>query len=569
MNERVTSARPLRKRFLAAGASMAVGALMLSGCAQSQREEKPSAGTSQDVGAGAEAVDPTFIFAASSDPKSLDPAFASDGESFRVSRQIFEGLVGTVPGTADPAPMLAESWTNSDDGLSYDFKLKSGVTFQDGTPFNAEAVCANFDRWYNFTGIQQADSVAYYYSSLFKGFKDKPEGAVYKSCEAVSDTEAKIDLAEPFAGFVAALSLPAFAMQSPTAMKEFKADEISGSAESPVLSEYAKGHPVGTGPFKFDKWSPGDNVELSAYDNYWGDQGQVQKIVFRMIDDPVARRQSLEAGDIDGYDLVAPADTKALKDAGYNVLSREPFTILYLGLNQKVKELQDVKVRQAISYAIDKDALIKQTLPEGTKKAIEFIPDVVNGYNSDVEAYDFNPEKAKELLKEAGYPDGFTIKFNYPTGVSRPYMPTPEQVFTNISAQLKDVGIKVDPQPNKWAPDYLDRVQATADHGIHLLGWTGDYNDTDNFVGVFFGQEKPEFGFENKALFDKLTKARGIAVLAEQTPLYEEINADVAKFVPAVPLAHPAPSLAFDSRVESYPTSPVNDEVFNEIKLTK
>lgn len=554
-----------KKGALSTAAVMAAGALVLSGCVQSQRDNNASG----SAGASGSTVNSTFVFGASSDPKSLDPAYASDGESFRVSRQIFEGLVGVKAGSADPEPLLAESWTPSSDGLTYDFKLKTGVKFHDGTDFDAKAVCFNFDRWYNFKGLQQAESVAYYYGSLFKGFADKPENAVYKSCEATSANEAKVTLAKPFAGFIAALSLPAFAMQSPKALADFKADEISGTAESPVLSEYAKGHPVGTGPFKFDSWSPGQELTLSANPDYWGEKGQIQKVIFRVIDEPTARRQALEAGNIDGYDLVAPADTKALKDAGFNVVAREPFTILYLGMNQKVKELQDVKVRQAISYAIDKDALIKQTLPEGTKKAIEFIPEVVNGYTDNVEKYEYDPAKAKQLLTEAGYPNGFTVKFNYPTGVSRPYMPTPEQVFTNISAQLADVGIKVDAQPNKWAPDYLDRIQSSADHGIHLLGWTGDYNDTDNFVGVFFGKDKPEFGFNNPDLFKKLEEARQEPVLEKQTPMYEAINKQVSELVPAVPLAHPAPSLAFAPRVESYPASPVNDETFNLIKLTK
>ncbi|WP_234714493.1 ABC transporter substrate-binding protein, partial [Mycobacterium tuberculosis] len=100
---------------------------------------------------------------------SLDPAFAQDGETFRVSRQIFEGLVGTEPGTADPAPLLAESWESSEDGMSHTFALKEGVTFQDGTPFNADAVCANFDRWYNWTGLAASEAFGYYYNKLFKG----------------------------------------------------------------------------------------------------------------------------------------------------------------------------------------------------------------------------------------------------------------------------------------------------------------------------------------------------------------------------------------------------------------
>ena len=556
------SSRPARKRAAAMTAGLAIGALLLSGCVQSQRDEGTADG-------GDEAVDSTFVFAASADPLSLDPAFASDGETFRVSRQIFEGLVGVEPGTADPAPLLAESWETTEDGLSTTFALKEGVTFHDGTDFNAEAVCFNFERWYNWTGIAQAPSVSYYYNNLFRGFADSPETAVYESCEVNGDLEATVTLAQPFAGFIPALSLPAFAMQSPTALEEFGADEIGGSAEAPEISAYAEGNPAGTGPFKFDSWEPGEQLQLSTYEDYWGEQGQVETVIFRMISDPQARTQALQAGTVDGFDLVSPADIPALEDEGFMIVPRDPFTILYLGLNHEVEELSDPLVREAIHHAIDKQALIDQTLPEGTQLATQFIPDVVDGYNEDVTTYEYDPELAKELLAEAGYPDGFESDFNYPTNVSRPYMPTPEQVFTNLSDQLAAVGITTPPAPDVWTPDYLDKIQATPDHGIHLLGWTGDYNDTDNFLGVFFGQEKLEFGFDNPELFDALSEARGMTDRDEQTAAYVEINEQIAQFNPAIPLAHPAPSLAFAPRVTSYPASPVNDEVFSMIELSE
>ena len=380
----------------------------------------------------------------------------------------------------------------------------------------------------------------------------------------------QIDLNKPFAGFVASLSLPSFSMQSPSALQEFGADDVSGSAEAPVLSEYAMGHPVGTGPYQFDEWAPGEQVTLKAYDDYWGEAGQIDEIIFRTIDDPTARRQALESGSIDGYDLVGPADTKALEDDGFTMVSRPPFTILYLAFNQAIPELQDPKVREALSYAVDKDALISQVLPEGTEKAIEFVPDTVNGYNPDVTTYDYDPEKAKSLLAEAGYDEANPLKltFNYPVNVSRPYMPDPEQIFTVLSSQLAEVGVETTPVSEEWV-EYLDRTTGTADHGIHLLGWTGDYNDTDNFVGVFFGQQSSEWGFDNPELFQKLNEARGVSNLEDQTALYEEINEMVAQFIPGVPIAHPAPTLAFDPRVESYPASPVNDEVFTDIVLTE
>jgi peptide/nickel transport system substrate-binding protein len=551
-----------RRRGLLAVTGAALAALVLSGCVASER--------SDDSGEAAGDVDGTFVFAASSDPASLDPAFAQDGESFRVSRQMFEGLVGTEPGTADPAPLLAESWESSEDGMSHTFTLKEDVTFHDGTPFNAEAVCANFDRWYNWTGLAASEAFGYYYNKLFKGYADSPADAVYKSCTPDGDYSVTIDLNKPFAGFVASLSLPSFSMQSPSALQEFGADDVSGSAEAPVLSEYAMGHPVGTGPYQFDEWAPGEQVTLKAYDDYWGEAGQIDEIIFRTIDDPTARRQALESGSIDGYDLVGPADTKALEDDGFTMVSRPPFTILYLAFNQAIPELQDPKVREALSYAVDKDALISQVLPEGTEKAIEFVPDTVNGYNPDVTTYDYDPEKAKSLLAEAGYDEANPLKltFNYPVNVSRPYMPDPEQIFTVLSSQLAEVGVETTPVSEEWV-EYLDRTTGTADHGIHLLGWTGDYNDTDNFVGVFFGQQSSEWGFDNPELFQKLNEARGVSNLEDQTALYEEINEMVAQFIPGVPIAHPAPTLAFDPRVESYPASPVNDEVFTDIVLTE
>ena len=552
----------MRRRGLLAVTGAALAALVLSGCVASERGD--------DSGEAAGDVDGTFVFAASSDPASLDPAFAQDGESFRVSRQMFEGLVGTEPGTADPAPLLAESWESSEDGMSHTFTLKEDVTFHDGTPFNAEAVCANFDRWYNWTGLAASEAFGYYYNKLFKGYADSPADAVYKSCTPDGDYSVTIDLNKPFAGFVASLSLPSFSMQSPSALQEFGADDVSGSAEAPVLSEYAMGHPVGTGPFQFDEWAPGEQVTLKAYGDYWGEPGQSDEIIFRTIDDPTARRQALESGSIDGYDLVGPADTQALEDDGFTMVSRPPFTILYLAFNQAIPELQDPKVREALSYAVDKDALISQVLPEGTEKAIEFVPDTVNGYNPDVTTYDYDPEKAKSLLAEAGYDEAnpLQLTFNYPVNVSRPYMPDPEQIFTVLSSQLAEVGVETTPVSEEWV-EYLDRTTGTADHGIHLLGWTGDYNDTDNFVGVFFGQQSSEWGFDNPELFQKLNEARGVSNLEDQTALYEEINEMVAQFIPGVPLAHPAPTLAFDPRVESYPASPVNDEVFTDIVLTE
>jgi peptide/nickel transport system substrate-binding protein len=543
-----------RGRTLAT-ASLVGAALVLSGCAQSERSGGSEGGSSGGGG--------TFVFAGSAEPVTLDPFFASDGESFRVSRQIFEGLVGTKPGTADPAPLLAKSWDTSQDGLSYDFTLQSGVKFQDGSDFNADAVCYNFDRWYNAPKSAQNPDLTYYYGALFGGFKGD-KNAIYDSCTADGEDKVTIKLTAPFAGFVSAMSLPAFSMQSPTALKKYQDD----AAQNPTTTEYSTKHPVGTGPFEFGSWERGKQVTLKANPDYWGEKSKLDKLVFVAIDDPKARATALQNGEIDGFDLVGPADIEPLKNAGFQIVNREPFNILYLGMNQKVKPLNDIRVRQAIAYAINKDQVVSASMPEGTKTAVEFMPDIVNGWTEDVPKYDYNPDKAKQLLKQAGA-EGATIEFNYPTDVSRPYMPAPEDTFNVIRSQLQAVGLKIKPTADKWSPDYLNKIQGTSKHGIHLLGWTGDYNDSDNFLGVFFGKESPEWGFKNDKIFADLKKARGLPTPEEQKPLYEQANKEIMEFVPGVPIAHPVPSLAFAPGVKGFQASPVQDEVYNTVTIEK
>lgn len=542
----------------------AVSALILTACASQRDNDEEGTGTG-DPGQTGEEV--TFTFAASSDPSSLDPAFASDGESFRVARQIFEGLIGTVPGTPDPAPLLAEEWEVSDDGLEYTFHLVEGVTFHDGTEFNSEAVCFNFERWNNFTGVAASESLSYYWGKVNGGYAEDGNGK-YSSCEAPDPSTAVVRLKSPLPEFIAALSLPAFSMQSPTALQEYDADNVTGESDAPVLPEYALEHPTGTGPFMFESWSPGERVTLVANPDYWGEQGEVTRVVFPVIDDPTARRQALESGDIDGYDLVAPADVAALEGAGFEIVDRDPFNILYLGMNQAVPELADIRVRQAIAYAIDREALVAATLPEGTEVATNFVPPSVVGWNPDVKTYDYDPAMAQDLLAQAGFDESnpLTLNFTYPTNVSRPYMPTPEQVFERITADLEEVGVTIEPTPLPWNPDYLDRIQGGSDHGLHLLGWTGDYNDTYNFIGVFFGGPSNEWGFDNPELFQQINDARVVPDIEQQRVAYEEANAALLEFLPGLPIAHPVPSLAFREGVE-YPASPVQDEVYNLVSL--
>jgi len=559
-------------RALAASAA-ALTAVTLSACASSEREE-PSGNAEEQSGG-------TLVFGAPGDPAMFDPAFATDGESFRVTRQIYDGLLTTKEGSADIEPALAEDYDVSDDGLEYTFHLREGVTFTDGTDFNAEAVCANLERWYNFEGLAASPAASEYYQNVFGGFASTPDvPSLYESCEASDESTAVVTITQVTSRFPAALTLPSFAMQSPSAMEEFDANNLSGNEDALTYPAYALEHPTGTGPFKLDSWDRGNGeVTIVRNEDYWGEPAKLDKIIFRTISDGNTRRQELEAGSIDGYDLVAPADYAALEDGGFQVLPRDPFNILYLGINggnipgtQANPALKDPKVRQAIAYAIDRDTIVKSLLPSGAEAAIEFVPPSVDGWTEDVTTYDYDPAKAKQLLTEAGAV-GTKLRFYYPTDVSRPYLPDPAAMFEVINKNLVDAGFTTEPVSLPWNPDYLDAVSA-GQADLHLLGWTGDYNDAYNFIGTFFadaggGQSKEEFGaFKSPEIFDALATADAEPEPDTRTQMYEEANKAIMDFLPGVPISHSPNALVVSDKVSGLTPSPLSAEDFATVSIS-
>jgi peptide/nickel transport system substrate-binding protein len=545
--------RAPRLRTALAVSAVAALALTAAGCAASKRDpEAPKKDT--------------LVFGVAGDAKVLDPSFASDGESLRVARQIFETLVQPEEGGAKIVPSLATSYTPDSTGLVWTFKLKQGVKFHDGTDFNAEAVCFNFNRWFNYTGLLQSPDVSSYWQDVFGGFakSESPDlpPSLFKSCTAKAADTAEITITSVTSKFPAALALPSFSMSSPKALKDFEADKVGGTAEAITYPKYATSNPVGTGPYKFESWDTTNKVvKLTRFDGYHGNKAKIKNLHFKTISDLAARKQALEAGDIQGYDLVAPADVKPLQDKGFNVLTRPAFNILYLAINQSGNPaLAKPEVRQAIAYAINKKNIVDSKYPPGSTAAINFSPPGLAGYNESVTKYDYDPAKAKAALAAAGYPNGLTLKFHYPTEVTRPYMPAPKDIFELISADLKAVGITVEPIALKWSPDYLNAVTSGKNHDLHLLGWTGDYADAYNFIGTFFSRAKDEWGFNNAALFAQFKAADEEPDANKRAELYKALNAELLKFLPGVPIAHGPPSLVLAKDVTGVKASPLTDE---------
>jgi peptide/nickel transport system substrate-binding protein len=542
-------------RHKAAFAIAAVAALAVAGCAQSERGDD----------SGAQKKD-TLVFGVAGDPKVLDPALASDGESLRVARQIYETLVSPEEGGTKIVPGLAESWEPDSTGLVWTFKLKQGVKFHDGTDFNAQAVCDNFNRWFNFAGLMQSPDVSSYWQDVWGGFakNESPDLApsLFKSCEAKDDSTVDITITRVTSKFPAALALASFSISSPAALKQYGADTIGGTADNITYPQYATAHPTGTGPYKFVSWDTANKtVTLERNENFHKDKAKIKTLIFKTISDENARKQALRTGEIQGFDLVAPADVPVLKGEGFNVLTRPTFNVLYVAMNQSGNPaLQKVEVRQAIAHAINREAIVSSKYPEGSTVAVNFQPPTLDGFNDQATKYEFDTAKAKTLLAQAGYPNGLTLKFHYPTEVTRPYMPAPKDIFELIAADLKAAGITVEPIALKWNPDYLNATTSGTAHDLHLLGWTGDYADAYNFIGTFFDRPKDEWGFNNAALFAQFAAADSEPDVTKRVELYKELNAALMDFLPGVPIANGPPSLVLAKDVTGVKASPLTDE---------
>jgi peptide/nickel transport system substrate-binding protein len=513
----------------------------------------------------------TLAFGTSADPVVLDGALVSDGESLRAIDQMFEGLVTLAPGGTDVVAGLASEWEISEDAMTYTFTLQEGVTFHDGTTFDAAAVCFNFDRWFNFPKpFQQADAT-YYYQTVFGGFKGNPD-ALFESCEASDESTVVLQLTRPSASLLGALALTNFTIASPTALEEFGADEGRINADSlfQATGTFGTENPIGTGPFMFSEWTRGDRLVMERFPDYWGEfEGNIDELIFRPIADGAARLQALQSGDIQGYDLVDPQDYDTISgDENLQLLNRPAFNVGYIGINQAIEPLGDLAVRQAIAHAVDRQEIVDAFYAGQGVVAHEFMPPELLGYADDVTQYEYDPDKAVQILEDAGYTLPVAIDFAFPTDVSRPYMPDPQANFEAMVADLEDCCFEVETKSATWSPDYLGNAD-TGKYGLYLLGWTGDYGDADNFIGTFFQTEQPAWGFSNEEVAGCLDAAEIETDADARTTMYQECNRIIMDFLPGVPYVHTEPGLAFTANVSGYQPSPVSLEPFSLVTVNE
>jgi peptide/nickel transport system substrate-binding protein len=564
-------------RLLALLALVTGLALVASACGGDDDEEAGGNGTTTTEETGT--TGGTMVFAGAADPVALDGALVSDGESLRVITQIFETLVALKPGTTEPEPGLATSWEANDDGTVWTFKIREGVKFHDGTDLDAAAVCTNFDRWFNFPAALQNPSVSYYWQVAFGGFKNTdpdsgaPADSLYKSCEATDASTAVLTLTKPSATFIPALSQQAFSIASPKALTEYRADAGTVNADGVFLPDGTFGteHPIGTGPFKFDSWTRNERLTLSRNEDYWGEKAKLDRLIFRPIADNAARLQALQTGEIQGYDLVEPQDITTIEgDSNLQLLDRPAFNVAYVGFNISRKPTDDPKVREAIAYGLDRQAVVDNFYSGRAEVATQFMPPEVVGYADDVKTYEYDPEQAKQILTDAGYTLPVALEFWYPTDVSRPYMPDPKRNFEAFAASLNKSGFKVTPRSAPWNPQYLARNDNGTAGNLRLIGWTGDYGDADNFIGTFFQSPQKAFGTTSKPnaqVMKLLNDAEIETDQAQRESLYQDANRAIMEWLPGVPYAHSSPALAFTANVKGYEPSPTTNESFAPVSL--
>jgi peptide/nickel transport system substrate-binding protein len=251
-------------------------------------------------------------------------------------------------------------------------------------------------------------------------------------------------------------------------------------------------------------------------------------------------------------------------DDGFNLQFRRPFDVLYLGINQKGnKKLADIRVRRAIAYALDREKLVKTKLPDKAMVATQFVPPGLDGYAKDIRTYEYDIEKAKALLK-AAHAEDLTLRFHYPTGATPPYLPDPQGIYDMMAADLAQVGIELEPEPEQWSQGYLGEVTATREHDLHLLGRAGDYSYVGDFVGTCFGQGSLEFGDEGmKRMFAAIDRADSSVDVITRDAAWENVNRNLMnEWLPAIPIAYTPSAMVLTKNVKGLPASPLAQEQF-------
>ncbi|MCH1627515.1 ABC transporter substrate-binding protein [Fredinandcohnia quinoae] len=497
----------------------------------------------------AEEVQKELVFGRGGDSVSLDPITTTEGETFKVTVNLFETLINYGEQDTTLHPSLATEWKVSDDALEYTLTLREGVKFHDGTDFNADAVVTNFERWMN------GDEEQFPYYTMFGGYKGD-EGHVIKEVKAVDAKTVVFTLYRPQAPFLKNLAMSPFGIASPAALEKYGDDFMK--------------NPVGTGPFKFVEWKENDRIVIEKNPDYWMEgYPKLEKVIFRSIPENSARLNALLAGEIDLMDGVNPSDLEQIKgNPDLQMFERPSMNIGYLGFTTNRPPFDNKLVRQALNHAVDKEGIIEAFYGGFAETAKNPLPPALEGYNDDIQEYPYDLKKAKELLTEAGFADGFEMEL-WAMPVPRPYMPDGMKVAEVIQSSFAEIGVKAEIKTVDWGT-YLEKA-AKGEFDAYMLGWTGDNGDPDNFIYTLL--DKDSIGsnnysfYSNDELHDILIEAQTIADQEKRNELYKKAQEIIHEDSPWVPLVHSTPFLAGKKNLLNLLPHPTGSDILTKVEF--
>lgn len=381
-------------------------------------------------------------------------------------------------------------------------------------------------------------------------------GGEFKSIAAEDESTVKFDLCYPDPAFPSKVAFSAFAIQS--------SDYLESTGGTGDILE----KPVGTGPYKVEQWERGNQLVFTRNEDYWGDPAKTPTLVFRWSAESAQRLLELQSGTVDGIDNIGPEDFATVEaDSTLQLKERPALNIFYVGMNNKFAPFDDETVRQAIAMGIDRQRIVDNFYPAGSEVADYFTPcSIPNGCVGET-WYEFDPATAKQMLADAGYPDGFDTTIAY-RDVVRSYLPQPGVVAQDIQAQLKEnLNINAEIVVMESGA-FLDAADSGQLEGLHLLGWGADYPDQTNFLDYHFGSgASAQFGDKFDDITAALKSAASLADDAAREPFYTEANNLIKQHVPMIPVAHGGSGLAYKASVEGAHASPLGNENFSIMEV--
>ncbi len=499
----------------------------------------------------------TFVYCAEASPSHFSPQMANDGATNNATAAIFNKLVDFKYGETTIIPDLAESWTVSQDQLKYIFKLRKGVNFHTTSyfkptrPFNADDVLFSVNR-------QRLESHPYHNvgGGSYQYFEGMDMKSIIKNIRKIDDYTIEFTLSKQEAPFLANLAMPFMSILS----KEY-ADQLMKEKKKDNIDQF----PVGTGPFAFRRYAKDTMIRYKANSNYW-EKGlpKVKNLVISITPDANVRYQKLRVGECHLIYAPAPADLEAIgKDKNLKVMQAPGLNVAYLAMNTQKKPFNNHLVRQALNHALNKASYIEAIYLGNAIEAKNPLPPMMWSYDDSITPYEYNVEKAKQLLKEAGFPNGFSTEI-WTLPVFRPYNPNGKKMGEMMQADLVKIGIKAKVVTFDW-PTYLQKSRQ-GEHQLIQLGWTGDNGDPDNFLNILLSCTSIESGANvarwcNDAFTEHITKAKQTTLIRERTRLYKLAQQVFKINAPWVPIAHSVVYRAMSTKVQGYKITQVGADV--------